>query len=65
MNPRPKKAEEKKLTARFEVKYTEKEREEIIALSEAHGYNQYSTFIRHASLGHIQVDRSKIEKKKK
>jgi hypothetical protein len=60
MNPRPLKTEEQKQTARLEFKCTEKEKEEIIALSEAHGFHQYSTFVRLASLGKLPVDRNKI-----
>jgi len=64
MNARPLKNEEEKQKERIEVKCTTKEKEEIIALSNAHGFRQHSTFMRLASLGMIQIDRSRIESRK-
>jgi len=65
MNARPFKNKEEKQTERIEVKCTVKEKDEIIALSNAFGIKQHSVFMRLASLGYIDVDRSKIEQEKK
>jgi hypothetical protein len=65
MAPRPLKKVEQLQTARFDVRCTEEEKAEIIELSETYGYYQYSMFIRLASLGKIQVDRSRLGKNKK
>jgi hypothetical protein len=44
---------------------SKKEEVEIKALAEVHGISNISEFMRQACLGWIQVDRNKIENKKK
>ena len=65
MNPRPKKLPSELQSSVLRFSCTEAEEKEIRALAKAHGFNQYGTFVRLATLGKIQVDRSLIEKKKK
>jgi len=55
-----KKADDKRQTSRIGFTCTQEEEATIRALAEAHGINQHSVFVRLASLGIIQVDRSKI-----
>jgi hypothetical protein len=65
MNARPVKTPEERQTSRMGFTCTKEEEKEIKALAKAHGINQHGAFMRLASLGRIQVDRSLIEKKKK
>jgi hypothetical protein len=64
MNPRPVKKPEDRQTELIQFSCTKKEKAEIQALAKQHGINQYTVFVRLASLGRIQVNRSLIEKKK-
>jgi hypothetical protein len=65
MNPRPLKKPEERQSSTVAFTCTKDEVTELKALAKAHGFNQHTVFARLASLGRIQVDRSKIEKKKK
>ena len=62
---RPFKDEEDRQTEVVQFKCTKQEKKEVIALAKAHGINQFSVFCRLASLGIVQVDRTKLDKKKK
>ena len=65
MNPRPTKKPEDKQVASMRIGCTKEELAEVKALAKEHGISQYTVYVRLAALGIIQVDRSKIEKKKK
>ena len=54
------KTDDEKQTSRIGFTCTKDEEATIRALAKAHGINQHSVFVRLASLGIIQVDRSKI-----
>jgi len=63
MNPRPTKKPEDRQSELIQFSCTKSEKAEILALAKEHGINQHTVFVRLASLGRIQVDRSKIEGK--
>ena len=57
---RPKNTDGEKRTVRIAFMVSESEDQELRALAKAHGFDQYSMFVRSASLGKIVVDRSRI-----
>ena len=65
LNPRPRKPEHEKQDSKIIFGCTSKEKQEIETLAKMHGYIKTADFIRRAALGYEQVDRTKLEGKKK